>query len=744
MPTLSRPITVDTSLGANVLLFRRMSATEELGRLFEYELELLSENSAIDLTSIVGKPMTVNVEVKDGSTAYFNGIVTRFTQAPSTTPRYALYRATLRPSLWLLTRKAGCRIFQNKTAPQVIEEVLGPYSFPTDTKKLSRTYPTREYCVQYRETDFAFISRLMEEEGIYYFFQHAAGKHTLVLVDAPTVHAKAKGYEELPYKPQLEGRSDDVDSVASWQVSEQLEPGVYSLSDFDFTKPKASLLVKKQSSHPLAKSTYAIFDYPGRYTVAADGEALANIRLEELYALQEVAEARGTVRGVRAGDLFSLSGHPRSDQNRSYLVVSIALEAQVDDYESAGGAFSTSRGAVIRSSLRVIDSRRQYRSPRTTPQPVVRGPQTAMVVGASGKEIDTDEYGRVKLHFHWDPRTDEDEKSSCWVRVSQQWAGAAWGAIEIPRIGQEVVVSFLEGDPDRPLVTGRVYNGVNHPPYALPANMTQSGVKTRSTPNGNDTNFNELRFEDKKGSELVFLQAEKDRTINVKNDETHAVGHDRKKTVKNDETTAINGNRTETVDKDETLTIHGNRTETVDKDESITISGKRTENVAKDESITISGARSENVAKDESITISGGRTESVGKDESISISGGRTESVGKDESVSISGARTVTVSKDDSLSIQGKRSETISKDASLTIQGKRSVSVTGDDALDVTGKIELSSAQQVEISVGAASVVLKSSGEIVLKGTQLTVQGVTVALNASATLTLKGAQVMGG
>ncbi|HEX8789719.1 MAG TPA: type VI secretion system tip protein TssI/VgrG [Polyangiaceae bacterium] len=741
MPTPSRPVTVDTSLGANVLLFRRMVAMEELGRLFEYELELLSENTAIDLTSIIGKPMTVNVEAKGGNTAHFNGIVTRFMQAPSSTSRYAFYRATLRPSLWLLTRKAGCRIFQNKTAPQVIEEVLSPYGFPTDTQKLSRKYPTREYCVQYRETDFAFVSRLMEEEGIYYFFQHAPGKHTLVLVDAPTVHAKAKGYDELPYKPQLEGRPDDTDCITSWQVSEQLEPGVVSLSDFDFTRPKASLLVKKQSSNPLAKSTYSIFDYPGRYTTTADGEALANIRVEELYALQEVAQADGTVRGVRAGDLFSLAQHPRTDQNRSYLVVSVAFEARMDEYESTTGA---SGGAVIRSSFRAIDSRRQYRSARTTPQPVVRGPQTAMVVGASGKEIDTEEHGRVKLRFHWDPRTEEDEKSSCWVRVSQQWAGAAWGAIDIPRIGQEVVVSFLEGDPDRPLVTGRVYNGVNHPPYALPGNMTQSGVKTRSTPNGNDTNFNELRFEDNKGSEQVFLQAEKDFTINVKNDETRTVGHDRKKTVKNDETTAINGNRIETVDKDETITIHGKRTETVDKDENITISGGRTESVAKDESITISGGRTESVAKDENITISGGRTESVTKDENITISGARTESVGKDESVSISGGRSVTVSKDDTLNIQGARTETISKDASLTISGKQTVKVTGDETLDVTGKVALSSQQQVEIKVGAASIVLKASGEIVLKGTQLTVQGATVALNASATLQLKGAQIMGG
>ena len=340
-----------------------------------------------------------------------------------------------------------------------------------------------------------------------------------------------------------------------------------------------------------------------------------------------------------------------------------------------------------------------FRPQRITPKALVQGLQTAVVVGPSGEEIYVDKYGRVKVQFFWDRLGKNDEKSSCWVRVAEQWAGKNWGFVAHPRIGQEVIVEFLEGDPDRPLITGRVYNAEQMPPYDLPAQMTQSGMKSRSTKGGGTANFNEFRFEDKKGSEQIYLHAEKDQVIEVENDETHTVGHDRTKTIDNDETNHIKRDRTETVDRNETITVKGNRTETVEKDESITIKGNRTENVSKDESITISGNRTETVSKDESVTIDGSQTLSISKDVSITISGGRTATVSKDESVSIDGGQTISVGKAlsitaaDSITLTtGSASITMKKDGTITISGK-------DITINGSGKINA-----------------QASGNMVLKG----------------------------
>jgi type VI secretion system secreted protein VgrG len=303
-----------------------------------------------------------------------------------------------------------------------------------------------------------------------------------------------------------------------------------------------------------------------------------------------------------------------------------------------------------------------------------------------------DEYGRIKVHFYWDRSDKKDDTSSCWIRVSQYWAGAAWGSIHPPRVGQEVIVEFLEGDPDRPIVTGRVYNGTNTVPYALPANKTQSGIKSNSSTGGGGSN--EIRFEDKKGSEEVYIHAQKDQNIKVENDETTSIGN----------------NRTETVGKDESITINGNRTESVAKDESITISGGRTESVSKDENISIDGGRTESVGKDESITIDGGRTESVGKDESITIDGGRTESVGKDESVSVTGGRSVSVGKDDGLNVTGNLS--IQADKSITITcGSASITMNSDGTIQINGK-------DVNIE-GSGKIQAKASSDLILKGSSI-------------------------
>jgi type VI secretion system secreted protein VgrG len=753
------PVTIDTPLGADVLLFRSMKATEEMGRLFEYEVEMLSANKAIAFADVVGQRMTVHLQTSDSASRHFNGVVARFAHVGEV-GKHALYRATLRPWLWLLTLRANCRMFQAKSVPDIIKDIFREHGLTDFSESLSGTYSACEYKVQYQETDFNFVSRLMEQAGIYYFFKHESSKHTLCLADAYSAHSTVAGYETVPYYPKQEhstGRRER-DHVHTWSIAEHLEAGAVVADDFDFTRPKAELQSKLVGQHTLAKGANEIYEFPGAYSVNADGDALVKVRLEQIYAQQEIAEAEGDVRGLAPGALFTLSGFGRSDQNREYLVVRSDVELSPEDYESGTGGESGG-GVLCSCRFTAVPSQRPFRTRCCTPCPRVHGPQTAIVVGKSGEEAWTDEYGRVKLQFHWDRESKSDENSSCWVRVAQLWAGTKWGGIHVPRIGQEVVVEFIDGDPDRPLVTGRVYNADNMPPYTLPAAHTQSGIKSRSTKGGAEANFNELRFEDKKGEEQVYLQAEKNMDSLVKNDETLTVQHDRKKDITNDETTTVGGNRTETVKKEEKITIEGGRTEKVSKDESITIDGGRTEKVAKDESITIDGGRTEKVAKDESITIDGGRTEKVAKDESITIDGGRTEKVAKDESITISGGRTEKVAKDESISIDGGRTEKVAKDESITISGGRTVKVTKDETVTIDGartvkitkddglkamKIAIEGQTEITLKVGGTSIKISPSG-VEIKGPMIKVEAQGMLdLKSSGMATLSGAMVQVG
>jgi len=353
-----------------------------------------------------------------------------------------------------------------------------------------------------------------------------------------------------------------------------------------------------------------------------------------------------------------------------------------------------------------------------TPKPVIQGAQTATVVGVGGEEIYTDEHARVKVQFHWDRYGKRDENSSCWIRVSQVWAGKTWGTIHIPRIGQEVIVSFLEGDPDRPIVTGRVYNGDNKAPYDLPANKTQSGIKTRSSKDGAAANFNEIRFEDKKGSEQLFIHAEKSQDIEVEKDETHWVGHDRTKTIDNDETTHVKHDRTETVDHNETIKIGENRSENVGKDESITIGANRTESVTKDETVTIGKNRTESVGESESISVSKGQTISVGKAQSLTVGDGRTVNVGKDESI------------------------TIGKKQDVNVGDARKTSIAKDDALSVGKKLIVSAADEISLTTGSASIIMKKDGTITIKGKDITLDGSgKINVKASSDVAIKGSKV---
>ena len=602
-----RQLELTTPLGADVLLPRRMTGVERLSRAFEYRLELLSTDPGIDFSAILGERASLRLSLAGGKDErFFHGVMTDFEQMDSSDKRYARYEMTLRPWLWFLTRTSDCRIFQEQTVPEIVAAVFQELGFSDFEDRLTETYSKREYCVQYRETDFDFVSRLLEEEGIYYFFEHEEDLHTMILADD---NHGLDSLGSIPYSFDANrGQGQQPERIFGWRLQQQLQPVQYVLNDYDFKAPKKSLLSPSAQERSHAGAEYEIYDYPGRYQVSGDGEHFSRRRIEELQARFERVTGSSNVRILRAGALFDLSQHPRDDQNKTFLVTDI-------EYQLASNAFEMGSGSVAEETyacrITALDAQQPFRPERLTPRPVVRGPQTAVVTGPSGDEIHTDEHGRVKCQFHWDRYGKRDENSSCWIRVSQAWAGKEWGAMALPRIGQEVIVNFLEGDPDRPIITGRVYNGNQKPPYALPANKTQSGIKTRSTPNGGADNRNEIRFEDKKGAEQLFIHAEKDRDIEVKNDETHWVGKDRSKTIDGDETSHIKGKRTEIVDKDETITVTGNRKKTVLKDETTTITGNQTHTVTGNQTNTIVGNRTHTITGNKTETITGTLTQVV-------------------------------------------------------------------------------------------------------------------------------------
>lgn len=710
---MPRAMEIATPLDDDVLLFHGMHAREEMSRLSEYQLDLLSVRGDLNLDDVLGRNVTVKLALPEDDTRYFNGYVTRFAQT-GTHGRYHRYSAAVRPWLWFLTCTADCRIFQDKSVPEIVRAVFADHDTADFTLELTNTYRKWTYCVQYRETDFNFVSRLMEHEGIYYYFRHTDGHNTLVLADSYNGHKPFPGYEHVPFIPPERLARPDIEHISSWDFSREVQPGVYVHDDYDLERPSVDLRTQKALTRTYEPSDYEVYDYPGLYRQKPDGEQYAEVRIDEFGSQFETARAATNARGVSVGCLLTLDGHARTDQNREHLVLAASYDLQFSDYE----AMPQREGASCQCTFVAMSSEQQYRPKRITPKPSVQGPQTAMVVGPSGDEIHTDKLGRVKVQFHWDRYGKKDQNSSCWIRVSSPWAGKAWGTVSLPRIGQEVIVDFLEGDPDQPIITGRVYNAEQMPPYELPANKTQSGMKSRSSQSGGPANFNEIRFEDKKDSEQLFIHAEKNQDIEVEHDETHWVGHDRKKTIDNDETTHVKHDRTETVDNNETITVHANRTETVDKEESITIGGNRTESVGKDESITIGKNRTESVADNESVDI--------GKDQTVSIGSNRTLSVGKDETITISANRTDHVAKNEDISIGKNRQSSIGENDSLKV-GKKLVVDAGD---------------QITIHTGSASITMKKDGTITIKGKDIKLEGSgKINIKASSDVVIKGSKI---
>src|SRR5215831_4394702 len=543
---MARVMEIQTPLGVD-LLFTRMRASEELARLFEYRIELVSTKGDIDANKILGKNVTVKLELPEDKKRFFNGYVTRFAQV-GMLGRYHQYEATVRPWLWFLTRTADCRIFQDKDVPQIVKEVLESHQDLHDFKlDLTGKYAKREYCVQYRETDFNFVSRLMEEEGIYYYFKHTDGHHKMVIADSLKAHSTVPDYEKLTYIPLGKGVRLEQESVSKWEKVQEIVPGHYTLTDHYFETPSANLTVNRQLQRNHDQSKFKMFDYPGGYTKIGEGEQLVRTRLEELQSRWERERGDTNARGVVVGSLLKLEKHPRADQNREYLLVSSEYEMSYTEYEAMD-----TPGATCQCSFTALNSKEPFRPQRLTPEPIVQGPQTAVVVGPKGDEIHTDKYGRVKVQFRWDRYGKSDENSSCWIRVSHPWAGKGWGSVSVPRIGQEVIVDFLEGDPDQPIITGRVYNAETMPPYSLPSDAVVSGIKS-NTHKGKG--YNEMSMNDTAGKEKITIHAQYDMNTTVEHDQTNTVNNKVTETIKSTADYNVVGAVTEKYDATQTTTV---------------------------------------------------------------------------------------------------------------------------------------------------------------------------------------------
>ncbi len=744
-----RTLSLTTPLGTDVLLLMGFSGTESLSRLFSYRLDLASANDSIAAKDIVGKPVSWSISRFDQNPRYFSGIVSRFVAGAMSRRKLRSYRAEVVPWTWLLTRTTDCRIFQNQSTTDIIKAVFGLFGFNDYEFQVKGSFPKREYCVQYRETAFNFISRLMEYEGIFYFFQHAEGKHTMVLANA------ASSYAECPESPvEYSPGSLVANHIQNWEHHYEFRSGKWTQTDYNFQTPSTSLLTTTGTVIDLPDAPkYEIFDYPGEYVLKAVGDPVTKVRMEEEEANYNVVNATSQCCTFTPGGKFTLEGHDVDAENGDYVITSIRHAATETSYGS------TANGTSYSNAFTCIPTSVLFRPPRATPKPMVQGVQTAVVTGPGGAEIYVDQYGRVKVQFFWDRLGKKDDKSSCWIRVAEQWAGTNWGFVYNPRIGQEVIVDFLEGDPDRPLITGRVYNAEQMPPYALPGNMTQSGIKSRSSKGGSPANYNELRFEDLKGSELVTLHAEKDQSIEVEHNETHWVGNDRVKNVDHDETTTVKHNRTETVGNNESITIGVNRTEQVGSNETISIGANRTETVGQNESITVSQNRTRVVTLNEAvtvgiaqaITVGAARAVTVGAAQTITVGAAQTITVGAAQVISVGATQSITVGSDETESYGGNHTQTVGGDQSVTVTGggtykigkARATEVTENDVLKVDKGFGLEATDQIILKTGDAMIEMKKDGTILIQGKDITVKASgAVDVKADKDIAMKGQNIL--
>jgi type VI secretion system secreted protein VgrG len=654
------------------------------------------------------------------------------------------------------------RIFQQMPIPDILKAVLKGLKVKWD---IQGNFAPRDYCVQYRESDFNFASRLMEEEGIYYYFAHEAGGATMVIANTPAGHGDVPISKKVIYDDVRGGTREDP-RITDWVKWQEVRSGQVTLWDHCFELPHQHLEAEKKllDAVPVGKVTHKIqlngvsdklevYDYPGGYAQRFDGidpgggdrasdlekifqdnKRTAEIRLQQEQAAALQIHGQGTAAQLTAGHKFTLERHPDADGD--YVLTEVREMARLAaNYRSGQG-----EALEYSNSFTCIPAALPYRPPRQADRPVIQGTQTAVVTGPAGEEIFCDKYGRVKVQFHWDRQGKYDANSSCWVRVSTIWAGKNWGVIHIPRIGQEVIVAFEEGDPDRPLIVGSVYNADCMPPGNLPAERMISGARTASYPGS--AGFNGMVCNDTKGTELVSVHGQFDMNTVVEHDQTTTVHNNRTDVVDVDDSETVGGNQKQHVVKDQTVNIDANRTETVGANESITVGGNRTRSVSGSESVTVTKMRTHTVGINEAITVGAAQEVTVGGLQSITVGAIRSVSVGASQSITVGAGQTISVGGKQTESVAGNSTETVGGDFKQTVAGERSSSVGKDDKLKVAQKLLIDAGEEITLQTGDASITMKKDGTISIKGKDITLTGSgKITAKADSDMTLKGSKI---
>ena len=668
----NRPMRVDTGLGEDVLLLSAFNGHEGMSQLFGFQLDLHSIDADIDPAALLGEPVTVSMALPGGEKRIIHGLVSRLTQLGKQEDLMN-YRAEVVPWLWFLRLARGSRIFQEMTVPDILEKVFNDAGYSDFEFRLTHSYAPRLYCVQYRETHYDFVARLMEEEGIFYFFEHSDDKHVLVLCDDNGSTKAAPAAETARF---TQDAGWDEEAIRELEREHSVHTGKITVRDYDYLQPSLNL------EATLGDDKFEIYDYPGSYNEKEQGERIAELLLEAEEAERQVLRGEGNVRGLIAGYHFELRDHFRRDANSKYIIT------QVQHYATAGSFRSRGQTPLeYHNDFLAIPHDTPFRPQRRTQRPLIHGAQSALVVGPAGEEIHVDNLGRIKVHFYWDRDSNRDEHSSCWIRVTTPWGGKGYGSVSVPRIGNEVMVAFEEGDPNRPYVLGSVYNGEQTPPFELPGAGIQMGMKSRSSPGGGGSN--EITMTDTKGKEMMNVHAQFNMATTVENNQTNTVNNNRTTTIAADDTESVGGNQAITVAADQSLGVDGNQ--------KIDVGGKR--------DITVDGAQSLAVSGNDSIEVGGHRETDIGGNESLTIGGDQTVDVGANQTISVSANGELTVGANYTL------------DAGAQIK------------IGAGAKIEISAGAMITLEAGGSKIEIGPAGVTIQTGAIVNVQGATIKLN---------------
>ena len=742
LPTAEFEFEVDSNSPGELAVLE-FDYAEELSSPFSAQVTLVAQEGIdVDRNSLLDQEAVLSIHL-DGEVRHIHGIIASLdewdTGAGADRSRYV---AEVVPTLWRLRHRVSCRIFQELSVPEIVGQVFreGGVDFRI---ALSDSYPRRDYCVQYRESDLDFVSRLLEEEGIFYSFEHEHDGHTVVLRDTAVSCPDLSDDSQILFREESGMASEE--HVFAFRARREVRPNVVTLRDFNFRNPGLDLTADSGGS-----GTLEVYDYPGRYDAPDTGMGLSQTRLEELRVKSATAAGSSTSRRLRAGSVFELAEHPEDRFNGEYLILSVKHQAWQPEALGTHHLAASPSGERRRyqNSFTCLGKGVPFRPERKTPSPSIPGPQTATVVGPPSEEIFTDEHGRIKVQFHWDREGQKNDRSSCWIRVSQAWAGPGWGALYLPRIGHEVVVEFEEGDPDRPLVTGSVYNGNHPPPVSLPAEKTKSTIRSASSPGSHGSN--ELCFEDAAGSEEVYFHAQKDLGIVVENDKNQHVGRNETLRVDNDRSRSVGGNQSLLVEKDDTSNIGQNQSLEVGQNRTTTIGGDHTENISGSQSVSIGAKSTTTVLLAAAETIGLGKALTVGGAYAVTVGAAMNELVGGLKAEEVMGERTEIVGARKSERVVGSRTLQVGGNALERVDGARTLKVKQDFALEVEGthqhaasetyridapKLTINVGERLLIAAGAATLEISQTGDV-------SINGVKVDLSASGPLTLKGSGVV--